>query len=251
MDDILAWAWASLLVSIRIVPIFAFSPPFNMMRIPASIRILLSLALAGWMVAALPGDRVQQIGAGSTFVTTALQEALIGMSIALALIIVFAAIQMIGRAVDIQAGFGLAMLIDPNSSTQNPLIGTIMAYGAAMAFFATGGAGELLIIMAASLESFPPGQGPWLWSINGLAAYLSATFIFASALGAILLLTLLLVDLSVAFMSRTMPQMNVLLIGFQAKALVTLIMLPVAIGLSGSLYVRMVRHALDTLQTLI
>ncbi|MEZ5708949.1 MAG: flagellar biosynthetic protein FliR [Blastomonas sp.] len=240
-------AIATLVVSVRIAPIFAFAPPFSMMRIPALIRIMLSLALAGWIVTSLPVAQIEEIAAPDRYIQTAMGEALIGLSIAMALSIAFAAILMTGRAIDIQAGFGLAMLIDPNTRAQNPLIGTIMAYGAALTFFAAGGAGELLVVTARTLETLPPGSAYWLWSPANLAAYLSSIFILTLALGGILLLTLFLVDLSVAFMSRTMPQMNVLLIGFQAKALATLMMLPLAIGLSGTIFLRIVRFALETL----
>ena len=41
-------------------------------------------------------------------------ELVIGLSIALGLQLVFAAILTVGRAIDIQAGFGLAPLADPN-----------------------------------------------------------------------------------------------------------------------------------------
>jgi flagellar biosynthetic protein FliR len=41
--------------------------------------------------------------------------------------------------------------------------------------------------------------------------------------------------------------MNVLLLGFQVKALATLALLPVAFALSGAVFVRLLRTALETM----
>ena len=54
-----------------------------------------------------------------------------------------------------------------------------------------------------------------------------------------------LLDLAIAFMSRTLPQMNVLLLGFQVKSMATLVMLPIALAVSGGLFLRLLRTALQ------
>ena len=65
------------------------------------------------------------------------------------------------------------------------------------------------------------------------------------------LLVLFLLDLIVAFLSRTLPQMNVLLLGFQVKALATIAALPLALSFSGALFARLMRTALETMPRLI
>lgn len=47
---------ASFCLSLRIVPALAFSPPFTFLRVPASVRLLLSLSLAFWIVLAQPAE---------------------------------------------------------------------------------------------------------------------------------------------------------------------------------------------------
>ncbi len=46
-------------------------------------------------------------------------------------------------------------------------------------------------------------------------------------------------------MSRTLPQMNVMLLGFQVKAMAMMAVLPIALSLSGALFLRMLRYALE------
>jgi len=65
------------------------------------------------------------------------------------------------------------------------------------------------------------------------------------------MLVLFLLDLTIAFMSRTLPQMNVLLLGFQVKAMATLVLLPIALALSGGVFLRLLRTALAALPGLL
>lgn len=245
MDELSSQAVATMLVSLRIAPAFAFAPPFTLLRIPAAVRLLLSISLAAWLVAA--GPRGWQAGiAESGLLATAAGELLLGLAIALPLQIAFGALLTAGRAIDIQAGFGLAMLIDPATRSQTPLTGTLFAYAAGAIFFASGGAADLLAIVSASFQQMPPGTIGAPDSAAPLIAYLSAAFVLAFGAGGLAMLVLFLIDLAIAFMSRTLPQMNVLMLGFQVKTLAMLAVLPVALALSAALFLRLVRFALQT-----
>jgi flagellar biosynthetic protein FliR len=157
-----------------------------------------------------------------------------------------------GRTVDIQAGFGLALLIDPTSKNQMPLVGTLLAYGAAAVFFAMGGHQDLLRLMDASLRAVPLGTGQLqsdgIERMAILLGVLSATA-FGVAGGAIL--CLFLADAAIAFLSRTVPQMNVLVLGFQIKTLLLLLLLPAAFGASGALLARMSTLTLEAVRGLL
>ena len=58
-------------------------------------------------------------------------------------------------------------------------------------------------------------------------------------------LTLLLVDLTIAFLSRTLPQMNALMLGLQVKTIVTLITLALSAGLLGPATLRLMQTSLE------
>ena len=61
------------------------------------------------------------------------------------------------------------------------------------------------------------------------------------------ILCLFIADLAITALSRTVPQMNVLVLGFQAKTLLMLFALPTSLGLSAALLARMIRVALETI----
>lgn len=251
MSDLNDQVVATLLVSLRIAPMLAFAQPFTLLRVPTPVRLMLSISLAAWIVAGNPDAtwRAPFWEAGLPIV--AMGELFLGVALALALQLAFAALLTAGRTIDIQAGFGLAVLVDPTTRTQMPLVGTLFAYAAAAVFFAIGGPHDLLAIWAASVEQAPLGTAVIGNDPGVLIEYCASVFLMAIGLAGLVLLVLFLLDLMVAFLSRTMPQMNVLLLGFQVKAIATLAVLPIALSLSGGLFVRLMRHALETMPRLI
>jgi flagellar biosynthetic protein FliR len=245
-------AVAALLVSLRIAPALAFAPPFTLLRVPAIVRVLLAITLAAWLVASHPQQSWQSDFWSRGLFVTALAELLMGIALALTLQMAFAALLTAGRAIDIQAGFGLAMLIDPTTRAQMPLAGTLFAYAAGAIFFATDGPSDLLAIWSVSMAQIPLGAATVGGdAVSAIVAYMSAVFAMAFGAAGLVMLVLFVIDLAVAFMSRTLPQMNVLLLGFQVKTLAVLAILPVGIALSAALFLQMLRYALQTAAELV
>lgn len=232
-------------MALRIAPCFAYGGPFTLLRIPVTIRMLLALSLALWLVSARGDATTAVVRSGASMVTLAFGELLVGIGIALCLQLAFAAIVWAGRVTDFQAGFGLAVLADPATQTEMPLAGTVFAYGAAAAFFTMGGAHDLLALWAASYDALPMGHGVLMGDMRALSALMGTLFAMGIGLFGVVMLVLFLLDLAIAFMSRTLPQMNVLVLGFQVKAMAMLVTLPIALALAGGLFVRILRTALE------
>ena len=251
VGEVQTWCVAVLLISLRIVPALAFSPPFTLIRIPALVRVMLCISLSAWIVSAHPAQTtavdVQRIG----LFAVVLSELVIGLALALPIQLAFAALMTAGRAVDLQAGYAFAMIADPSSRAHLPLIGMLFAYAAAMIFFATDGPADLLAIWSYSVEHLPLGTALGGDALNVIAAYTGAVFVMAFGAGGLVLLVLFLIDGSIALMSRTLPQMNVMFLGFQVKSIATLVVLPIALAGSGALFARLMRFALDTMLKLV
>lgn len=250
-EDLAARVVAALVLSLRIAPTLAFAPPFTMLRIPAPIRVALAVTLAGWLVWAHPEATIEHLVAGQAPIAPALAELLLGMALAVSLQLAFAAIQVAGRMLDIQVGFALAQIADPTLRTQMPLVGAFFAYAAAAVFFASDGPADLLAIWAQSLAAMPLGAFSGQVEMPALLAYIGAVFVLGLGLAAAISLVLLLTDIAIALLSRTLPQMNVLVLGFQVKTLVLLMTLPLVLAASGALLLRIVRLAINAAPQLI
>lgn len=250
-DALTRWIFSCLVLGLRIAPVFALAPPLSLVRMPLPFRLLFGLGLSVCLVTANPhAALLADIGLGAVLVA-AVREALLGTMFVLAFQLVFAALYLAGRTIDIQAGFGLALLIDPTSRAQTPLVGTLFAYAAGAVFFALDGHLQLLGLLSASLDAIPVGRWTMPDSIGPVAAFMSMVFLAAFGVAGASVLALFLVDIVIALLSRTVPQMNVLVLGFQVKTIVLLLVLPMSFGLGGALLARMMTMTLQALPRLL
>lgn len=250
VPDLGQWAISCILFSLRIAPAFAFAPPFTLIRTPALFRVLMSIGLATCILSGNARAIIALPGTGA-LVLCAVRELLLGMMVVLAFQLAFAAIQLVGRTIDIQAGFGLALLLDPTSRAQTPLVGSFFAYLAAAAFFSADGHLDLLRILAATLEAFPLGAWSLPDTITRVTGFMSMMFMMAFGVGGGAVLILFLIDLIIALLSRTVTQMNVLVLGLQIKTFALLLVLPLCLGIGGALLARMMLITLQTLPRLL
>lgn len=240
-EQVLAVALASL----RIGPVFAFAPPFTLVRLPVMARATLIVALAMALLGVGGARTIAPFQGG--FVAAAASELVLGLGMALMLQLAFAMIAMAGRALDIQAGFGLSFLIDPTTRSQVPLIGSLFTYTAAAVFFATGGPYDVLAVFAASFQAVPLGGAMAPDAAQQVIGFLGTVSVLSLGVAGLAMAVLFVIDLVVALMSRTLPQMNVLVLGFQVKAMAALLLLPITLGLSAGVIVRILRLASEAM----
>lgn len=221
-----------LLVSARLAMVFIAAPPFAGIPVPAMARIIVVVALAAGLVGAAPqavmrGMDVEALAAAVLF------EVVVGGIFAAGLFAAFAAFQFAGRLLDFQIGFGMASLVDIATRNNMPLIGALLSMLAAIFFFAIDGHLVLLRLIHLSLEKLPPGGSVASLDIASVVAQFATCFSFGLMLVAPIVLCLLLVDFGMAFMSRTMPQMNVFVMSMALKVLIGLVVLAISLPLAG------------------
>ncbi|HEF5875126.1 TPA: flagellar biosynthetic protein FliR [Burkholderia cenocepacia] len=236
------WATAALLLSLRLGPLFVFAPPFSQLRVPVRIRVCLVLALAGALATPMP---VPLRDTPSALFTGVLSELALGLALAFPFQAAFAALSFAGRALDVQAGFGLATVIDPGSRGQAPLFGTLLTLGAGAVCFASGAHLELLRLVVASVERMPPGTARVVASPQAFIGYFGTVMSIGIGAVAAVMLALFLIDLSIAFLSRTLPQLNALMLGLQVKAIAAIVATALSIGLLAPIALRLLRKALE------
>jgi flagellar biosynthetic protein FliR len=231
----------TVLASLRYGPVLIVAPPFSQVRVPMPVRACLVVALALMTVERLGPSGT--LAGGSPWAALA-SELLLGLLIAFALMVVFAALAYAGRVIDIQAGYGLAMVIDPATRSQTPLLGSIFTLVGGAVFFAVGGHLALLRLLGQLAQTVPLGQSEVWQSPVALIALLSSALAIGLGLAGGTMLVLLLIDLAVAYLSRALPQMNAMMLGFQVKAGVTLLMLALSAPLLATVLLDLLTHAL-------
>lgn len=237
------WVIAVLLLTLRLAPMFAVAPPFTLLNVPVRVRVLVPLMLAACMVREVDGIGPMAADLGS-LAAIASTELLIGLGFAFALQASFAALSFAGRVLDVQAGFGLATVLDPGTSAQSPLIGSVLVLVAAAAFFSADGHHDLLRLIDASLRAVPVGAIGAGWPVERVIAHAGLIFSLGLATAATGVLVLFLVDIALGFMARTLPQMNILMIGLQVKSIVLILTLVLISGAAAPALLRISASAL-------
>jgi flagellar biosynthesis protein FliR len=238
-------------LTLRITPLLAFAPPFTLIRVPVLVRALLGVGLSATMVAAHSTQSLLADASLSTLAPAAARELALGCLFVLVFQLVFGALYVAGRTIDVQAGFGLALLIDPTSQNQTPLVGALFAYAAGAIFVALDGHVAMLRLISASLDAVPLGSWTMPGSIERIPLLLATTSSIALGFAGAAIMAFFLIDLSIAFLSRTVPQMNVLVLGFQVKTLALLLILPIVFGLGGAMLVRLLVVGIEAIPGLI
>jgi flagellar biosynthetic protein FliR len=219
-----------LLVSIRFGAVFLLSPLFTLANIPVQFRVLFILGFSLIIILGLNAKIVVMPTGLGELLSMAVHELLIGGLFAFGIFAAFGAFLFGGRILDFQMGFGVANLIDPATNTQNPLVGTVLSYMAIMAFFLINGHHMILRGLAYSLEKVPPGVPFSGINLSALVAQFGVMFIYGLAVVAPAVIALLFIDVGMAFAARTMPQVNMFIVGIPLKIFVGLTVLAISIN---------------------
>jgi flagellar biosynthetic protein FliR len=228
-----------LLVLVRVTTLFLAAPVFGTRTLPAQLKAAFSLVVALLLTLALPllpSDR-----ASTTILDLggkALGEFLVGLAISYSAYLLFAGIQMAGQIIDIQMGFGLVNVIDPQSNTQVSIIGQFYYLISILVFLALDGHHVLLRALGDSFRLVPVGSFSWLSHAATLgpllSGYFTKLFIIAFQVAAPAVATLFLSTLAMGILSRTVPQMNVFIVGLPLGVLVGLLITILSIQLLGT-----------------
>jgi flagellar biosynthesis protein FliR len=211
-----------LLVLTRIAGIFTFLPLPGLKAGPDAAKITLALALtlalySRWpVIDPVPRSMVQ-------FAGWMLSEAGIGLAIGLAVAFLIEGVIFAAQAISTQAGFAYASTIDPSTEADSTVLLLVAQTVAGLLFFTLGLHRHLLVILARSLETHPPGAlVASRASVEGLVMLGSGIFSTGFRLALPLMTLLFLIDLSVGLLGHLNSQLQLIALVFPAKMLVSL-----------------------------
>lgn len=218
------WISSVVLASVRIGAVFLFTPILAITQAPMRFRVFFVLGLAMILVSSLSVTTLKEPVNIAELISFALQELVTGSVMAFGLFAGFGAFLLGGRILDFQMGFGVASLIDPATHTQSAMMGVVLNLIAVMAFFLVDGHHMIIRGLAYSFEQIPLGVGLSTINIDVIIKQFGYMFIFAVMAVAPALFSILLLDVGLAVMARTMPQVNIFFVSMPLKILVGLTM---------------------------
>ncbi len=208
----------------RISGLFAFFPFFSHGNIPVSLKTSITLFMVIFLYPLVPPI---QFDASLLSLTLAvMSELMIGFVAGLFLSIVFAILQLAGMQISFVMGFTMASVIDPQTSTSIPLMSQLLSLIGLMVILAVNGHHQMLLFISESLNLLPLGSFyPQTNIIVYLGQAMAGMFVYGFILSFPVLAFSLLLDVVFGMLMKTMPQFNLLVVGFPIKIGVSFIVL--------------------------
>ncbi|MBU1658523.1 flagellar type III secretion system protein FliR [bacterium] len=213
-----------MLLFFRFAALFITTPIFSHQSIPMTLKA--SLAFFFSVVFYSSMAPLQIAITIPTIILAILSEFMFGLVIGLILQIAYNAITFAGGQISFMMGFSMASAIDPQSGVSMPIISQFLSLMALMILFSMDLHHWMLLFIDRSLSVIP--LGGFIMSENIFHYMMSATanmfmvgFMIAFPLTALSLLA----DVIFGMLMKTMPQFNLLVIGFPIKIMVSFVVL--------------------------
>jgi flagellar biosynthetic protein FliR len=224
-------------------------PVLGTATVPWQVRALLAVGISLLLTPLFWGQPVPQPENLLVLGVLVAREAIVGLALGLAVLILLAGVQLAGQVISQTSGMTLADVANPTFDTSVPLFSQILEMLALAIFFLVGGHRQVIDALLRSFTWMPPGNGRLPENlVEALSSIASQSFEVALRASAPVMVALLLSTLVVALISRTLPQLNAVAVGLNFNALVVLGMLAMCLGSAAWVFQEELGEVMETVQ---
>lgn len=229
--------WTFLCVLARIGPLLSMMPPIRGSSVPMQVRVLIALML-GLVITPMALTNAQPVPEALPLLVIPLaKEILLGLLLGSAAMIIVTCLQVGGQIVSQLAGLDLATAADPATEDEASVISQLFSWLTMALFLILGGHRMFFDCCIETFHTYPAGavlaEEAWLLHLHEMAQHGLSVGIRATAPIA---LAVFISNLVTALINRSLPQLNVIAVGFNINALVMLSVLVLTLGSVGWLY---------------
>ncbi len=197
---------------------------------PNKMKVFIAGILAFVIVPTIDTSSLHQLDNNFYLIIFAANEVISGLLMGLVTNTVFNVVKMAGQFMDTHVGLGMINLFDPTTNTNSTLIGTLLYWMSLMIFFIIDGHLLLIRLLIESFNSISLGQSILSLGSIGIAIDSIINFFTIGLKIAIpIVLIILITDIVLGLVSRTVPQLNIMILGLPVKLLVGLTALMLAL----------------------
>lgn len=208
-----------LLAAVRVTAFLVAAPPFSHGAIPGTVKAMLGIGIA---LALSPVLDAESLTTGE-FIGQIVSEAVIGAGLGVLVAVVFAAVQVAGRLIDIHGGFEMASAFDPMTMTQGAPFTQLYNLTAVVLLFSSDGYQLVIGGLARTFDALPLGATLDLAALaETLVSAVGQMMLAALQMAGPLIAILLLTDVGLGLLTRVAPALNAFVLGFPLKILITL-----------------------------
>lgn len=218
---ITALVWSAPIFSSRVIP----------MQLKAAITILIVVVLRPAVMVSAPADLTLTVGA-------VLSEVVVGLALGLGAAIFVAAAEAAGDMLAVQMGLSGATVVNPMSRTQIQVLGNFLGLFATTLILATGGHLIILKALAASFGVIPVGSiVDFAGGTFGVVRLGGQLFWMGLQFAAPVVAAMMVGNVGLGIMARTVPQLNVLMVAFPVQIGIGLFVLAAALPMIATAFV--------------
>jgi flagellar biosynthetic protein FliR len=224
------------------------TPLFSSGALPWKLRLFLTLALALVVTPielSAPAVTLTNLPAYAVALSG---ELLIGTLLGAGVMVLLAGAQLAGQIISQMSGLSVADALNPVFAEEAPVLANLLQMTALAVFVAVGGHRLLVGALLDTYTAIPLGRAELPSSIGKLVpALMTESFSLAVRGAAPAIVALLLATISLGLISRTLPQMNIMALGFGFNVLVALGILALSIGGIAWLFQEQLEPAVETI----
>ena len=234
-----------LMIVFRLTGIFVLAPVLGSQAVPRLVKVFLALGLsfAIWpmlwndpAVAENLGGAIHGLNLWSLGFLVGF-ELLIGYLIGFAASLPLTGMQLGGHIIDQQMGLAVGGIFNPESGGDSAAMGQMLFMLALAIFVMAGGLEVMLTTLAQSFRTVPMGG---MTNFDQIAQFVvglvTVMFELALRVAAPLLCLMFLTSVGMGFLMRTVPQMNILSVGFAIRILASTAVMLVSVGALAGAY---------------
>lgn len=242
LEQLLVFTLVFLRISALLIMIPVIGERAVPLRVKGGLAILISLLIAPAISVDMNSFRSE--GEIFALAIAMIGEIMIGVVIGLTTKIIFAGIQFAGEMIGIQIGFSIVNVIDPVSSSQVSVIAEFQYLIALLIYLAIDAHHTLIFAIVDSYRIITPFSYHFSGSLMEHILILSKElFVLAIKISAPIMAVLLFTNVALGVVARTVPQINVFIVGFPVQITVGLIVF----GLTAPVFVMLVQRVLSSL----
>jgi flagellar biosynthesis protein FliR len=247
LEGLINIAGVYVLVLFRVAGMMVFAPLLGSTRIPRRVRGLMAIVLAAAIAPSVAAPA--QMPQNAWDMTIAIGgEICFGLAMGFILSIIFVAAQWAGEIIGQQMALNLGETFDPQFGGHTSAIGDAYYFLTLLIFLAIDGDRAMLRGVHDSFGPLPLlSVGINRSILSMIVGLFGAATKLAMQLAAPVLVTMLIVDLVLGFVGKTVPQLNIMTAGIALRSLVGMLVIVVGLSLTSSV----IRDALfDAMKTL-
>ena len=213
-----------ILLFFRFASLFLATPIFSHKSIPMNVKASMAFFFTIVFYSSMPEVNIALTV--PSIVIAILSEMLFGLAIGIILQISFNVITFAGGLISFMMGFSMASAIDPQSGVSMPIISQFLSLMALMILFSIDLHHWLLLFISDSLASIPLGGFMMQENLFKYIIYAGGKMFLVGFMIAFPIIALTwLTDVIFGMLMKTMPQFNLLVIGFPIKIMVSFVVL--------------------------